>query len=220
MPEVRKNLTSSLLLNKFSFKQVHEASNFILSKVGVFVGKGYTGGDMFKFNVITPSKSNKVNNSAYMLAHSISSLWHDHLGHMNYKRLKEMSRLELPPNMNENIESTFIKNRPLERIFRNSISRVIDFLIINQQFNFTTAEISRSSEIPLRTVQRIIPHLVQNKIVIENKSKDKIKNYELNQESKLVEILKLYSIETVNTFIEEATDSNRTRALISNSKLV
>lgn len=122
--------------------------------------------------------------------------------------------------MNENIESIFIKNRPLERIFRNSISRVIDFLIINQQFNFTTAEISRSSEIPLRTVQRIIPHLVQNKIVIENKYKDKIKNYELNKESKLVEILKLYSIETVNAFIEEATDNNRTRALISNSKLV
>jgi len=122
--------------------------------------------------------------------------------------------------MNENIESTFIKNRPLERIFRNNIARVIDFLIINQQFNFTTAEISRSSEIPLRTVQRIIPHLVQNKIVIENKYKDKIKNYELNKESKLVEILKLYSIETVNAFIEEATDNNRTRALISNSKLV
>ena len=122
--------------------------------------------------------------------------------------------------MNENTESIIIKNRPLERIFRNSIARVIDFLIINQQFNFTTAEISRSSEIPLRTVQRIIPHLVQNKIVTENKYKDKIKNYELNRESKLVEILKLYSIETVNAFIEEAMDSNRTRALISNSKLV
>ena len=122
--------------------------------------------------------------------------------------------------MNENIESTLVKNRPLERIFRNNIARVIDFLIINQQFNFTTAEISRSSEIPLRTVQRIIPQLVQNKIVIENKYKDKIKNYELNKESKLVEILRLYSIETVNEFIEEAIEGNRTRALISNSKLV
>jgi DNA-binding IscR family transcriptional regulator len=122
--------------------------------------------------------------------------------------------------MDENIELTLIKNRPLERIFRNNIARVIDFLIINQQFNFTTAEISKSSEIPLRTVQRIIPQLVQNKIVIENKYKGKIKNYELNRNSKLVEILRLYSIETVNAFIEEAIDENRTRALISNSKLV
>jgi DNA-binding IscR family transcriptional regulator len=122
--------------------------------------------------------------------------------------------------MDENIELTLIKNRPLERIFRNNIARVIDFLIINQQFNFTTAEISKSSQIPLRTVQRIIPQLVQNKIVIENKYQGKIKNYELNRNSKLVEILRLYSIETVNTFIEEAIDENKTRALISNSKLV
>ena len=122
--------------------------------------------------------------------------------------------------MDENIELTVIKNRPLERIFRNNIARVIDFIIINQQFNFTTVEISKSSEIPLRTVQRIIPQLVQNKIVIENKYKGKIKNYELNRNSKLVEILRLYSIETVNAFIEEAIDENRTRALISNSKLV
>ena len=122
--------------------------------------------------------------------------------------------------MDENIELTVIKNRPLERIFRNNIARVIDFLIINQQFDFTTVEISKSSEIPLRTVQRIIPQLVQNKIVIENKYKGKIKNYELNRNSKLVEILRLYSIETVNAFIEEAIDENRTRALISNNKLV
>lgn len=122
--------------------------------------------------------------------------------------------------MDEIIESTLIRNRPLERIFRNNIARVIDFLIINQQFNFTTTEISKSSEIPLRTVQRIIPQLVQNKIVIENKYKGKIKNYELNKNSKLVEILRLYSIETVNAFIEEAIQKNRTRVLISNSKLV
>ena len=121
--------------------------------------------------------------------------------------------------MDENTELILIKNRPLERIFRNNIARVIDFLIINQQFNFTTAEISKSSEIPLRTVQRIIPQLVQNKIVIENKYKGKIKNYELNRNSKLVEILRLYSIETVNAFIEEALDEKSTRALISNSKL-
>jgi hypothetical protein len=122
--------------------------------------------------------------------------------------------------VDENTELTLIKNRPLERIFRNNIARVIDFLIINQQFNFTTTEISKSSEIPLRTVQRIIPQLVQNKIVVENKSKGKIKNYELNRNSKLVEILKLYSIETVNAFIEEAIDEKRIRDLISTSKLV
>ena len=48
-PEVRKNHVSGFLLNKFGFKQVYEADNFILSNGDVFIGKGYAGGDMFKF---------------------------------------------------------------------------------------------------------------------------------------------------------------------------
>ena len=40
VPEVRKNLISGFLLNKFGFKQVYEADKFILSKGSVFVGKG------------------------------------------------------------------------------------------------------------------------------------------------------------------------------------
>ena len=40
VPEVRKNLVSSGLLNKFGFKLVFEADKFVLSKGGLFVGKG------------------------------------------------------------------------------------------------------------------------------------------------------------------------------------
>ena len=49
--EVRKNLISGFLLNKFGFKQVYEADKFILSKESVFMGKGYAASDMFKLNV-------------------------------------------------------------------------------------------------------------------------------------------------------------------------
>ena len=41
VPEVRKNLVSGFLLNKFGFKQVYEADKYILSKGSVFVEKGY-----------------------------------------------------------------------------------------------------------------------------------------------------------------------------------
>jgi len=51
--EVRKNLVSCFLLNKFDFKQVYEATKYILSKGSVIVGKGYAGSDMFNLNVIT-----------------------------------------------------------------------------------------------------------------------------------------------------------------------
>jgi len=57
-----------------------------------------------------------------MLVHSVSSLWHNRLGHMNYKRLKEMSRLELIPNKDENIEKC--KTCMLTKITRSSFPNV------------------------------------------------------------------------------------------------
>ncbi|HYG00168.1 MAG TPA: hypothetical protein VD815_08755 [Candidatus Saccharimonadales bacterium] len=122
--------------------------------------------------------------------------------------------------MEENIHSDFLKNRPLERIFRNNIARIIDFLIINQQFKFTSRELSNLSDTPLRSVQRIMPQLVKNKIVIENKFKGKIKNYELNKNFKLVEILSLYSIETINVFVDEAIEKGNENAILLDSKLL
>jgi DNA-binding IscR family transcriptional regulator len=122
--------------------------------------------------------------------------------------------------MEDNANPDVVKNRPLERIFRNNIARIIDFLIINQQFKFTSKEISKLSDTPLRSVQRILPQLVKNKIIIENKYKGKIKNYEVNRDFKLVEILSLYSIETVNMFVDEALETRKENTLVINSKLL
>ena len=109
-----------------------------------------------------------------------------------------------------------IKNRPLERIFQNNIARIIDFFIINQNFNFSSLEISEISEVPLRTVQRIIPQLVEKQIIKEIK-KNKKRVYELNKHSELVEILNEYSIGTMNSFIKDAHihDKNKNETILN-----
>ena len=101
-----------------------------------------------------------------------------------------------------------LKNSPLERIFQNNIARIIDFFIINQNFNFSSKEISDISEVPLRTVQRIVPQLVEKEIINEIK-KNKRRVYELNKHSELVEILNEYSISTMNSFIKNAFIPNK-----------
>lgn len=122
--------------------------------------------------------------------------------------------------MEDDAHPDVLKNRPLERIFRNNIARIIDFFIINQQFKFTSKEISKLSDTPLRSVQRILPHLVKNKIVIENKYKGRIKNYEINHNFKLVEILRLYSIETINLFVDEAIEKGKENTLVISDKML
>nr|GEV95900.1 retrotransposon protein, putative, Ty1-copia subclass [Tanacetum cinerariifolium] len=63
VPDVRKNLVSGSLLNKFGFKLVFEYDKFILSKGGKFVGKGYHTDEMFKLNIkdVVNSSANDVN---------------------------------------------------------------------------------------------------------------------------------------------------------------
>jgi len=122
--------------------------------------------------------------------------------------------------MSKKNEIYHLKNRPLERIFQNNIARILDFFIINQNFNFSTTEISKISEVPLRTVQRIIPQLVEKKIINEIKISKKNKAYELNKYSELVEILNKYSIVTMNSFISDAIIQEKNKNEIQINKTV
>ena len=117
VPEVRKNLVSGSLLNKFGFKLVFEADKFVLSKGETFVGKGYLYNGMFKLNVI----NNKV--SAYIV--EFSNLWHGRLGHVNFRKMHDMVKLDLIPSFDRNnIEScktcmlTKITKKPFSKIVR------------------------------------------------------------------------------------------------------
>jgi Fe2+ or Zn2+ uptake regulation protein len=122
--------------------------------------------------------------------------------------------------MDKENEISHLKNRPLERIFQNNISRILDFFIFNQNFNFSTTEISELSDIPLRTVQRILPQLVKKEIIKEIKLNTKNKTYELNKNSELVEILNKYSIATMNVFIKDALIEEKNKNIINLNMIV
>ena len=67
-----------------------ESNKFILSKSGMYVGKGYVNDGIWKLNVMTIIKSsmNKESTSTYML--ESSNLWHGRLGHVNYDTLRRL----------------------------------------------------------------------------------------------------------------------------------
>ena len=60
VPEIRKNLVYGFLLCKNGFKTVLESDHVVLSKNGIFVGKGYTSDGMFKLNVDGINEINDV----------------------------------------------------------------------------------------------------------------------------------------------------------------
>ena len=99
---------------------------YILSKSGMFVGFGYYNKGMFMLNL------NKVpdnSSSIYMSSSNVvnSSLWHARLGHVHYKRMLEMSKDDLIPAVDENMEKcttcmlTKITRQPFKSITRKSV---------------------------------------------------------------------------------------------------
>ncbi|WJZ90328.1 hypothetical protein VitviT2T_009480 [Vitis vinifera] len=97
VPEIRKNLVSGSLLNNHGFRLVFESNKVVLSKSGMYVGKGYISDGMWKLNVMTIIKSNmnKTSTSTYML--ESSNLWHGRLGHVNYDTLRRLINLNHIP---------------------------------------------------------------------------------------------------------------------------
>ena len=126
VPKLRKNLISGPVLNKLGYKQVFESDKYVLSKSGVFVGFGYLNNGMFMLNLnAVPSNSSSV----YMASTNVvdSSLWHARLGHVHYKRMREMSKDDLIPAFNENVGKcntcmlTKITRQPFKNINRTSV---------------------------------------------------------------------------------------------------
>ncbi|CAL2245916.1 unnamed protein product [Prunus armeniaca] len=50
VPEIRENLVSSPILSNKGFKLVFESNKFVLTKGGMFIGKGYLADGLFKLN--------------------------------------------------------------------------------------------------------------------------------------------------------------------------
>ena len=84
VPDIRKNLVSGTLLSKHGFKMIFEADKFILSKQGMFYGKGYSTNGMFKLNI------ENENISAYIV--ESLDLWHERLGHVNFRSIQLMMK--------------------------------------------------------------------------------------------------------------------------------
>ena len=100
-------------------------------------------------------------------------------------------------------EVVYNRNRPLESIFKNSPARVLDFLILNQNFDYSAAEISIITGIPLRTVQRVMPHLVQKELVKETGKIGNTRMYIINPKSELSELLRQYILTRINIDIDK-----------------
>lgn len=134
VPGIRKNLLSGVILNNLGYKQVLESDKYILSKHGSFVGFGYLCNGMIMLNLDMPSTFNSI-----CMVDSISSvklsnmeLWHARLGHVHYKRMKEMSKMSMIPSieLDHNKCKTCMLTKITRKPFKNANreSKLLDLI--------------------------------------------------------------------------------------------
>ncbi|GJY69340.1 zinc finger, CCHC-type containing protein [Tanacetum coccineum] len=123
VPNIRKNLVSSSVLNNCGYKQVIESNKFVLSKHGVFIGFGYLSNQMFRLNIVNDNIA-----SAFMSTSKLndSILWHARLGHVHFKRMQDMSKDGLIPAFDMDTEKcktcmlTKITKKPFQNVKRET----------------------------------------------------------------------------------------------------
>ncbi|GJY29335.1 zinc finger, CCHC-type containing protein [Tanacetum coccineum] len=118
VPNIRKNLVSSSVLNNYGYKQVIESNKFVLSKHGVFIGFGYLSNHMFRLNIVSENIG-----SAFMSTSKLndSILWHARQGHVHFKRMQYMSKdgLILAFDMDTEKCQTCMLNKITKKPFQN-----------------------------------------------------------------------------------------------------
>ena len=71
-------------------------------------------------------------------------------------------------------------------------TRILEFLIEGRAFDYTLTDISEGSEVSWRTLHRILPNFIKNKIIIITRTIGRVNLYKLNQENpavtKLIEL--------------------------------
>jgi hypothetical protein len=97
IPRINRNLISGSLLCRDGIKSVFESNKFIVSKFGLFIGKGYDSGGLFRLSVADDCNNVANSVSYYELNVGEATIWHSRLCHINFDRIIQLYSLNLIP---------------------------------------------------------------------------------------------------------------------------
>ena len=78
---------------------------------------------------------------------------------------------------------------PLSRIFNSPASKILDFLLTNQSFDYSESDITKLTALSPRTVQRTLPDLIDGNLVRRTRKSGKAFMYEANLDSPRIQAL-------------------------------
>ena len=100
------------------------------------------------------------------------------------------------------------KEGPFEQLFSGTRARTIDFLIKNQSFDYSRPDLVRYSGVSKRSLDKVLPKLTEENLVIKMKRKDsKFNTYRFDPKSEKGKASECY----FNLFSPLADDKSKNR---------
>jgi len=79
------------------------------------------------------------------------------------------------------------------RIFGTSpLIKILDFFIVNEEFDYSMKDIARFSEVGYATLKLIWPKLERNEVIRQTRAVGKAKMYQLNLENPIIKKFKVF----------------------------
>lgn len=92
------------------------------------------------------------------------------------------------------------------RIFGTSpLMRMLDFLIVNEEFDYSMKDIARFSEVGYATLKLMWPKLERNEIIRQTRAVGKAKMYRLNLENPIIKKFKVFYWDITKQAIRKET---------------
>ena len=100
-------------------------------------------------------------------------------------------------------ESEDVGMLPLSRIFNSPSSKILDFLLTNQDFDYSESDVAKLTGISPRTVQRTLPYLREENLVKRTGKSGKAFMYKANLDSSRVIALSEYIKSTQKEILQQ-----------------
>jgi len=114
VPSLRSNLLFGILLNKAGLKTVAKDEKVIISRNGLFVGKGYLNENLFVINLAPETLNGNPSTSVYIV--ESVDLWHRRLRPYYFASIKQLKHIRLISAMNvitsPNVLCAYKQNMP------------------------------------------------------------------------------------------------------------
>jgi hypothetical protein len=77
-------------------------------------------------------------------------------------------------------------SKPLEKVFHSAAARIVDFLIIYRDFDYSESDLARKTRLTYKTIAKEVPLLLDNEIITFTRLHGRSKMYKINDQSERV----------------------------------